>query len=164
MKKLLASLFAVFILGLTGCQAKDERAFFELVDTEDINSSIRLIPAQLVSPESKLKPGKNLTIIVENTSGYDLFFMADTDVQIFVYEDGEWRSVKNNVEFYPSAETYISAAKGGVPEHGVIGVTPVLGEVKEKTEFRVLVVAMIMENGAPSGEKVAAYVDLWVEP
>ena len=46
----------------------------------------------------------------------------------------------------------------------MIGVTPVLGEVKEKTEFRVLVQAMIMENGAPSGETVAAYVDLWVEP
>ena len=90
--------------------------------------------------------------------------MADTDVQIFVYQDGEWRSVKNNVEFYPSAETYISAAKGGVPEHGVIGVTPVLGEVKGKIEFRVLVVAMIMENGAPTSETVAAYADLWMEP
>lgn len=164
MKRLITSLFVIFILVLTGCQAKDERAFLELVDSEDINSSIRLIPGQLVSPEAKLKPGKNLPIIVENTSGYDLFFIADRDVQLFVYEKGEWRSIKNNVEFYPSAETNISAARNGVPEHGVIGVTPVLGEVKEKTEFRVLVQAMIMENGAPSGETVAAYVDLWVEP
>ena len=39
MKKLLAGLFAVFILGLTGCQAKDERAFFELLGTDDINPS-----------------------------------------------------------------------------------------------------------------------------
>jgi len=36
MKKLLVGLFAVFILGLTGCQAKDERAFFELVGTDDM--------------------------------------------------------------------------------------------------------------------------------
>lgn len=90
--------------------------------------------------------------------------MADTDVQIFVYENGDWNPVKNNVVFYPSPERNISAANNGIPEHGVIGVTPVFGEVKEKTEFRVLVVAMIMENGEPSGEKVAAYVDLWVEP
>lgn len=164
MKRLIASLFVVFILGLTGCQAKDERAFLELVDSEDINSSIRLIPEKFASPEDRLKPGQHLGIIVENTSAYDLFFMADRDVQILVYQDGEWRSVKNNVEFYPSAEKNISAARNGVPEHGVIGVTPVLGQVKEKTEFRVLVQAMIMENGAPSGKTVAAYVDLWVEP
>lgn len=164
MKKLLAGVFAIFMLGLAGCQTKDDSAFLELMDTEDINSSIRLIPGKFASSDDILKPGQNLPIIVENTSGYDIFFMADTDVQIFVYENGDWNPVKNNVVFYPSAETYISAAKSGIPEHGAIGVTPVLGEVKEKTEFRVLVVAMIMENGEPSGEKVAAYVDLWVEP
>jgi hypothetical protein len=31
-------------------------------------------------------------------------------------------------------------------------------------EFCVLVQAMILKNGAPSGQTVAAYVDLWVEP
>lgn len=143
-----------------GCAAQRESGFSIPEGITDVNDSLRLT---LVEETFSIRTGT--AIVVENISEYELiYFSADTDVQLYALQGGEWLPVKNNVIYHPSGDRFLGQSKDNSPIFLMFTVKPLLPDLERRTKLRALVIATVMEGEQATDNKVAAYVDLWVEP
>lgn len=153
-------LIALFGFLFAGCAAPQESGFSIPEGITDVNDSLRLT---LVEETFSIRTGT--AIVVENVSEYELiYFSADTDVQLYALQGGEWLPVKNNVIYHPSGDRFLGQSKENSPIFLMFSVKPLLPELEKKTKLRALVIATVMEDEQATDNIVAAYIDLWIEP
>jgi hypothetical protein len=153
-------LTVVFQLLIVGCAIGQNDGFALPEGITDVNQSLRLT---LVEETFSIHTGT--IVLVENVSDYGLiYFDADTDVKLFVLQDGKWLPVENFVDYLPSGDRFLGPSAPESPSPLSFSVEPFLPGLESKTKLRALVVATVMENNQPTDTRVAAYIDLWVEP
>jgi hypothetical protein len=159
-KKILA-LLAVFTFIFAGCAAQQENDFILPEGITDVNNSLRLTPVEKVF---SIRFGTE--VIAENSSEYELlYFSDDTDVYLYMQHEEEWQPVmKREIIYHPSADMFVSLSTDESPFFSTVSVKPLLPDLDKKTKLRVLVIATVIENEQKTDQKVAAYIDLWVEP
>lgn len=146
---------------VAGCALEKDDGVVLPEGITDVNQSLRLT---LVEETFNVRTG---TVIgIENVSQYALlYFSEDTGVYLYIFDEEKWVSVaKKEIIYIPSADAFLRQTTNQAPFYLTVAVEPMLPDLQKKTKLRALVIATVMENDQLTDEKVAAYIDLWVEP
>ena len=140
--------------GYPAASTPDEQ-FQELVGFTDINSSISItVPEETNDPPFSF--GETISILIENQTDSVFRFDFSTGPELFRYVDG-WVGVEIFGDYIGDEVI--------VEPHGLslTSATPVLEDISESTQVRILIVGELYEGNTFSKE-VGAYVDVTVLP
>jgi hypothetical protein len=169
---------AMGLILLAGCSAEktkqtsdDETEITRFIssvyemDIEDINQSISLdLPTYLDNTPyaNSYKPNSTIDLDVFNQTDKAIRFSADFDIKVFEYVDSQWVQVNDAVT---NIGDYIELSNSSVyGNHNSPIIKPILENPDEEATIRVTVLGEILEDGQPSGEMVAAYLDITLKP
>lgn len=100
------------------------------------------------------KAGDSLAFTITNRSSQVITFSHDFDVKIFKKTSAEWELIINKVE-YSEGDRYLPP-KAIEPTGLVLSVIPDVGEIRDSTTVRIVIVGQIEEKA----EQVGAYIDV----
>ena len=171
---MLLFLYTVWISSLSSCQlvsqpkqvdAKDQMFFDEILQTSDVNNSMRLELMDYV-PVPKIDDAIHLSVTNYSRAiiGSKRF---DWGLRIFYFDEmsQSWFELENKVEFVPpDAERLIWPEWRKLPISDAVAIWPKLEKTYRTMEVRAMVVGYIYKNDTPTDRKVGAYMDILWEP
>ena len=165
------SLLVLFLFSLVSCNTvrntslpDKEATFQQFLLYENVNEDIELSMPEGLNPELKLC--HSVGLMLKNNSSDVISFPPDYGIKIFVYNNAQWREVRNNTEYFPvtnDPETNRNTLHPKGPDHfgfHIIGFNPLPENCDAPIEFRVLVEGMILKDDQPTDEKADAYMIL----
>lgn len=165
MKKHIYTL-VVFILLFVACSTTTNDDGFTIPsEITDINTTLKIVPA-----EKEFAREQGSDFLIQNFSPeYQLYFSADTDIQVFAWNNKKWIQIQNDVIYYPSSDIYLQSSQMDTPGWKIISIAPTFLvddqiALNQKAKVRILIVATIIKGGQLTDKKIAAYVDVWIHP
>jgi hypothetical protein len=130
------------------------------MEIEDVNQSISIELIQ--DPELSSNPGSVIYLSVDNKIDKAIQFIEGFDSKIFRFSNNEWVPIQNTATY--SGDKIVLSDSSFYGASTVLPIVPGLDHPEEENLLRVTVMGEFMTDGVPNGEKVAAYLDLTIEP
>jgi hypothetical protein len=130
---------------------------------KDVNESLEL----RIDPFEKntFKMGETIYLEAMNKSNKEIYFPANTNVQIFTYDpiNKNWKEIKNSTNYYGKGITTFPVNQTGL--HSVlVTIDPIIENQRKNVKIRIAVTGFIFENGQPTKDAVSSYYDLELQP
>jgi hypothetical protein len=127
------------------------------VPTDKLNADLRLwAPSEI----NDYKINEPISLAVEVVGREQVIFARDYGNRMFRYMDGDWLEVENVPTNWGEGQFLLSPSNGDPLEWGDTGVFPWFEGVDGPIRLRIIVVGHTYRDGAPTQEKVGAYVDV----
>jgi len=164
-------MWSLLVITLFGCSKQSntnisdlEKNFSTLFPISDMNESLQLV---VDSEKTYFEVGEKIRLKLSNQSPHVLSFDLDAP-RIWTSPDQlEWVEVKNAMTY--SGELQLAPKGTPLLDFRTTRVKPILEQSslnseQEPISLRIVLVGEIMEKQKPTGEKVAAYVDVLLKP
>ncbi len=161
-------IFLIVMLLLTACEkiANNDSEFIKLLkspNVKDINQSIKLTidPYQ----PSELKNGKNIHLLVTNTTNKYIKFPVGDNSQLFLFESNQksWSTINNRVDYGGKEIILLPQGEKGFHEDYLL-ISPIIENQQIDETIRIVVTGYIVKDGNDTNEAVSAYIDLTLKP
>jgi hypothetical protein len=153
------SLSAVLLTScVTQSSSKKEALFNEIIKPAHLED-------QLVLKEPKMiigQPSENEIILtLENKSPRSIGFPFHCGIRMFIIvKSGEWQEVKKPTNYIGEYTTILAPFGKDIQSAMMCSVTPDLQSLKGQKQIRVVVFGKVYQDGQPTDEQVAAFVDI----
>jgi hypothetical protein len=156
-------------LVLAGCAMKStasnndiEEKFQALFPDVGMNDSLQL---NVISDEATLRPDSEIRLSINNKSNHFIDFALDSYVRLFVFSDSEWVEVDNQITYSGLLQIFPEGTP--LKDSRTTRVQPIIDQTimsKDEKEIllRILILGEIIEDETRTGEKVGAYVDVFL--
>jgi hypothetical protein len=153
-------LIGVYCVGLTACAAPNmDNLFFKRLAIPTGNyldiTYLGSTPANVHS---------DFSLYAKNTTKDCIVFPHDYGTQIFVYLDKDWKNISDLGE-YPNPNDIKLDPAGSLSSDAVIYITPDFSSIPSSAypiKMRIVVVGRLCQNGLPTENKTADYIELSV--
>jgi hypothetical protein len=127
------------------------------VPTDQLNADLRLwAPSEI----NDYKINEPVWLAVEVVGKEKVIFARDYGNRMFRYMDGEWVEVKNVPTDWGEGQFLLSPSNGDPLKWGDTSIFPSLEGADGPIQLRIFIVGNTYRDGAPTQEKVGAYVDV----
>jgi len=145
----------------TGLSQKDA-AFNQIIPLEGMNSKLEFIA--LDSMENPYRIGTSIALGLKNLTDFTIIFPSHYGLQIFAYQDNEWRIIDNLMQYIPEGNTQISPKGPDTPGQTGVDFFPDVKNEGKSIEIRVVIHGIVYEGDTPTDEQAGAYIDITLQP
>lgn len=141
-----------------------EKQFSMVIPVSDMNKSIRI---KLLGEEEKYSSGSAIYLILENKSSDFISFDKNTQIKLLRNMDTQWLEVEN-ASTYSDTVVLDPQSEPGLNMQTTV-VKPILNQNSSSDTnalipLRIVIVGEIMNGSTPTGKKVGAYIDVFLNP
>lgn len=162
------SLCAFIAIFLSGCSynhstlsKEKENEFQSLVALKNLNVSFQL---ETKDNETNYRFGSEIPLKIVNTSSRSIQFDPSSHIKIFMIREDTWEEVGNVITY--SGSLILSPRGTPLLDYALTRVQPnwnnEVQPSKKKELVRIFIIGEFVDNGTQTGEKVGAYLDVFV--
>jgi hypothetical protein len=164
-------IFSFSLIMLSSClqtsevkESDMEEEFAIIFPATDLNNTLRL---EVDSTQKSFQPASEIPLILYNESDRFIYFDVSSYVKILSYTSSKWVEVKNGLTY--SGTLILSPNGTPALDETYTWAQPVLDQsilTPNNTDvlLRIVVHGEVMEGESRTGEQVAAFVDVYMEP
>ena len=160
----IAYIIILILLAIVSCSKMNnsniDDDFKQFISYEDVNSKIKFTMPDGLGNEYKI--GGFVSLWLTNHTNNLIIFPPEYGLKLFIYNNGEWIQVENNMIYHPHEERHLLPKD----QNGFLKINcvPIIRNHSEPVLLRVLVVGSVQDKISGDSERVAAYYDVKLYP
>jgi hypothetical protein len=152
----------VLLLSMSSCiRASSDNEFSAIVGVE-VQHYLKITNLF----QSPVKPNTSITLEIANKTPGCVVFPYNYGAKIYIFNNSDWIEIPDNIEYADHADIVLDP-RGGLDPGAIVTIRPdysKLGEFSNRQRMRVFLIGRLCENGLPSKQQTADYIELTVEP